>query len=635
MQRRPAIAVTAAAAVVLLVLGTVSALALINPNFTPNDLVEQSDQILLVKLSKPDNKSQVKMEVLRALKGQKPEGALVLDLSAASQKEWAKHVGELAGARGDSPVPLFIGKYKERGEGEDAEPIEAGLLQLDRDWVVMDRGKGNVWNMSHVDAKKQGTWDGGSDMLIKLVEFILKYPDDRVPVDVGCNWSGSKKPGKVEGEARTALALDLDGKGRFVLYVGASGGDRLFGWDAAKKDFADLTGARKLAAKSRLAAWADFDGDGRLDLASWDGTALLICTQGADGSFGAKPAEAGVKVEGSWLSLAALEVGAGKRAGLLVGTDRGPAVVRPAEGGWKAEALAVPEKAIEALGKASACLVADLDSDGWADVFQPFEKGGLIWKGKGAGAFEAAAKNEMGSGKDLASCTAGDYDMDGLLDIYMVGPECVHFWNNRGELKFAEAFGHSGEMCYTAQPGGVVAQTMDINNDGLQDLFIANSSEYPHVYFNRGFRSFGKALSIIWENQDFMAETGKGQQCGAMADLNGDGAQDLVAVLKDGNVVVFLRAVPEGEETLPLSAQALLRAGAGTAGPVTVTGWSDRRCLGAWSVSPGSTGGFFGLAAPGEVKLKWKLPGGAELGTKVELEKAAKPVFLDAAARGK
>jgi len=620
----------AAAVAAAIILGAGAARALINPRFTPNDLVEQSGQILVVRLAKPDDQNRIKMEVVKVLKGKKPDGPLVLDLATAAQKEWAEEVGKLAGQRGEDPVPLFIGKYKETGEAENAEPVEAALLQIDRAWVVTDRGKDGAWCMNIVDNVKQGTWDGGSDMLIKAVEHLLKYPDDRVPVDVGCDWAGSKNLGKVTGEVGAAQAVDLDGKGNLVLYVASSDGDRLFGWDAGRKDFANLTAARKLSAKSRCAAWADFDGDGRLDLASWDGSALRIHPQGPDGTFGGKAIEVAFKPEDGCLSLAALDVGAGKRAGLLIGTAKAPVLLRPDGDKYKSETLPTPAESLGPLGKASPCLVADLDGDGWADVFQPFEKGGMIYRGKGPGAFEAAVKNELGSGKDQAWCCPGDYDMDGLLDVYMVGPECCHLWSNRGGLKFAEAFGHSGEMSYTAQAGGVTAQTCDINNDGLQDVFIAFSSEHPHLYFNRGFRSFGKALSLIWGNADFTRETGKGQQAATMADLNGDGAQDLAVVLKDGTVLVYLRVVIEGDDNRPLSTQVLLRAASGTAGPVTVTGWSNRRCLGAWNVTAGSTGAFFGLSAPGEMKLKWKLPGGKVQEKTVELEKGPKTVFLGA-----
>jgi hypothetical protein len=77
-----------------------------------------------------------------------------------------------------------------------------------------------------------------------------------------------------------------------------------------------------------------------------------------------------------------------------------------------------------------------------------------------------------------------------------------------------------------------------------------------------------------------------------------------------------------------LGVQVLLRASSGTAGPVTVTGLCSRRCLGAWSVAAGSTGAFFGLDTPGEMKLRWRLPGGQVREQTVELEKGPKTVFL-------
>jgi hypothetical protein len=594
-------------------LSAVTALALINPNFTPNDLVEQSQTILAVKLHKPDGKQRVKMEVVKVLKGKKPEGDLIMDLSAASQKAWAEHVGKLAAARGDAPVPFFIGKYREQGEGEEMEAVEAGLLQMDRDWVVMDRGKGKgVWNMSHVEAKKQGTFDGGSDMLIKAVTYLKDNPDDRVPVEIGCDWLESKKPGKAEGKVSAACAVDLDGKGKLALYVAATGGDRLYLWGG--KDFADVTGARKLSAKSAASAWADFDADGKLDLASWDGAALTIHLQGADG-FGGKKIGTGFKPEGKVLSLLAVDAGVKGKPGLLVGTEKGPVLLAPAGDGFKAAALAAPPAD---LGAASPPVVADLDGDGLYDVLQPFEKDGVVWKGKGGGKFDAPVKVGVGSGKGVTRCCTGDYDADGLLDVYMVGADCVRFWSNKGKLKFVDSFGHSGEMCYTAQPGGSGAGTCDLNNDGLQDIWITYASEAVHHYFNRGFRSFGKSLSTIWENQDVQADTAPGQQAGVIEDLNGDGGQDMALVLKTGEVLVYLREVWEDEP--PLSVRAVLAPKSPCAGPITVTGWNDKRCLGSWNLTAGSAGALFCLAAPGKVKLKWKFPGGKEQTKTIELE---------------
>jgi len=613
-RRRPATA--AAAAAVILCLSAGGALALINPRFTPNDLIEQSTQVLVVKLARPGADNVIPMTAVRAIKGEKPAKAIALNLASAAQKAWAEKIGAMAAERGDAPALLFIGERREQGMEEGQGP-KGAVLQIDRAWVVLDPGKDGGWDMVRVDDKLQGTWDGGSDMLLKAVENIVKNPEDLVPVSVNCDWAGARKPGKVEGAVAGAQAVDL-GRGAAVLHVASAGGDRLYGWDAAKKDFADLTAERKLAGKSRAWAWADFNGDGRLDLAGWDGAALVLHLQAADGSFGGKPAAVDFKPEGGCLSLAALDVGAGRRAGLVAGTARGPVVLRPDGEGFKGEALS---GAADDLGAASPCLVADLDADGWADVLAPFEKAALLYKGKGPGAFEPAARLELGTTKGPARCAAGDFDADGLLDIYMIGPGCCHLWNQRPGLKFVEAFGHSGEMSYTAQAvGGAVPQVCDINNDGLADLFMTVGDEVPHIYFNRGFRSFGKALSLDWEHAEFTAQTQQGQQAGVVADFNGDGAEDLAMVLRDGAVQVWLRAVGEGGDSQALGARAVLAAGAPAAGPVTVSGWNDRRALGARSVAPGTPGALFGLNAAGNVKLKWQLPGGKPQEKTVEVE---------------
>ena len=47
-------------------------------------------------------------------------------------------------------------------------------------------------------------------------------------------------------------------------------------------------------------------------------------------------------------------------------------------------------------------------------------------------------------------------------------------------------------------------------------------------------------------------------------------------------------------------------------GPVNVTGWDPRRCLGTWRVTPGSVNSLFGARVGEEVKLKWRFPGGEE-----------------------
>ncbi len=615
------------AAVALVGVMAVSAKALINPNFTPQMLVEQSDTILIIKLNKVDARKRIPVDVVSVPKGKKPDGKVFIDLSSATQKAWAEHVAKLAAKRGDKPVPLFIGKYKEASEEEEAEAVEGALLQIDRDWVKLFQSKNdkNVWEMSHVDAKLQGTWDGGSDMLIKAIDYIKEAPDDStVPVEVGVDWIDPIAIGKMVGGATSAVAVSLDGSDRFALHVGGRGGDRLVLFDRKAGKFNDVAAKRKLNAKSHVSAWGDYDGDGKTDLASWDGAALSVFLQGADGSF-AKKVDVAVKPDGGCLGLIAVDAGVGGKAGLLVSSAKAPVLLKPA-GGGRFEEVRFPDGSAMAskLGLASACLAADLDGDSFYDVLQPFEKGGLVFKGKGGGKFAAPVAVAISSTKGRVAVCVGDYDIDGLLDVYMVGKDCVRLWNNKGGLKFADVFGHSGEMSYTAQPGGISATTNDLNNDGLQDVFIAFAGDTLHHYFNRGYRSFGKSLSIVWENQELHPEFENGQQAGTIADLNGDGAQDMALVLKDGTLKIYPQEVFDDEDDQPLSVRAVIPAKAVNVGPVTVTGWADRRCVGSWSVTAGSTGGFFGLAAPGEITFKWKFPGGKEVSKKVEVEKKRK-----------
>lgn len=182
--------------IILLSLTSRCANALINPNFTPNILVDQSDTIQVVKLVPADDESRIKIEVLETLKGAKAVDS-VLDLSTAAQKKWAEFIHQQAVQRKGTPVPLFVGKHRERtpdlgmdfgadagraGPGEDArEAADAGseeaLLNIDRAWVRLFKGKTGHWEMASVDEKLQGTWDGGSDMLIAATRWLLKHPD--------------------------------------------------------------------------------------------------------------------------------------------------------------------------------------------------------------------------------------------------------------------------------------------------------------------------------------------------------------------------------------------------------------------------------------------------------------------------
>ena len=111
-------------AVVALLLLAVPAVAKINPDFTPNHIVQKATQIMLLKLKPADAKGLVRSVVRRALKGAKPETAPVIDLTITAHTEHAKLVKQDIARLGEAPVLLFIGEDEDGEEKTDAQKKE-------------------------------------------------------------------------------------------------------------------------------------------------------------------------------------------------------------------------------------------------------------------------------------------------------------------------------------------------------------------------------------------------------------------------------------------------------------------------------------------------------------------------------
>ena len=157
------------------------AAAKINPNFTPNDLVTKSEQILVLKLKPADAKGLVHSTVQRALKGPKPKQGPVIDLTITAHEEQAKAVKKAVARSANDAALLFV--------GEDEHEQEAAFLHLSGRWILLDEGeKKGYWDMNQISAHMEGTWAGSSDMLLKIVRLLIKHPDTIVPVDSGCQW---------------------------------------------------------------------------------------------------------------------------------------------------------------------------------------------------------------------------------------------------------------------------------------------------------------------------------------------------------------------------------------------------------------------------------------------------------------
>jgi FG-GAP-like repeat/PASTA domain len=147
--------------------------------------------------------------------------------------------------------------------------------------------------------------------------------------------------------------------------------------------------------------------------------------------------------------------------------------------------------------------------------------------GSAAGqALSFAATRSFATGEGPDSLGAGDLDGDGRPDLatanYSSGT--VSVLRNRGDGRF------EGKRDYTAgmHPYLVTPAPFDLNGDGKPDLLV-DSGAGISVFLNRGDGSF-----------DPKRDYAVGESIEAVTDLNGDDRPDLVAVNSDANTLSVL-----------------------------------------------------------------------------------------------
>jgi len=602
----------------------VAAQAMINPRFTPVHLVRTAELVLWVDLKQGDTKDHYFANVREVLKGKTGDKSLRLNLSKARDEQSADALRELAA--GGKPGLFFVARGPDDGGGAGET---RGLLHMAGRWAVFDRAQNDVWVYDSIDRALQAVWAGGTDMLRRAVDYALQDEDAVVPVTDGVSWSeGPVKVAALEGAIGAVRPVDLAGNGKLVLFVACDKGDRLFACDGKDRKFTDVTSARGLQSKSQKFAWGDFAGRGRLDLISFDGKTISLHAQQADGKFQSSPLDLPKAMEDGRVALTALDCGVKGRSGLLVSGNSWPVVVAlDVDGKTSSTALTAPNIDLTKLGKAGPSVVADFDGDGLADVLALREAGSVLFRGVSPGKFAPGVVCAVKLGKFPAHASLGDFDADGRLDVLAVNTEGTYLWQNEGEGKFTETLDVTGELAYGTERRGIDCMAGDVNNDGRQDVLIAYSAAAPRVFFNRGFRSFGfaQSLNLGWDR--LLPAAKEGQQSACLGDLDGDGAQDLGMALRNGEIWVVFRRNEDREARMAVAA---LPIGGSYKGPVAVTGWIGKRCLGAWNVLPGVSPASFGRTDAGPVTLKWRLPSGKEHAKEVALEK--KPleiVWLD------
>src|SRR5262245_9384897 len=405
---------------------------------------------------------------------------------------------------GAGPLGVAVGDFNEDGKAD----------------VVTADGGGSVGTVSMLLGRGDGTLKASQGLAVS-------QPGPAV----GADFTGDGKPDLAvtmsEGLYNGVVVFKNLGDGRFGPGVKS----------------ADVSGASSVAA-------ADFNGDGRPDLAvtGWQGVSILL-NNGA-GSFGNPTAYAAGGIN-NWVSVGDFNKD-GKRD-LAVGYSTGMSVLLGnGNGTFKA---ASP---VTAGGGVDHIAVADLNGDTFPDLAVVNTTKVTVALGNGDGTFGTAVSLDAGTPD---SVSVGDFNGDGAPDLAATsfippggGGSAVLVWLNDG-------FGGFGTMTkYLVESNPIGSAVADFNQDGKLDIVAANDfADTLSLLSGTGTGTFNPHKTFVVGDRPTWVAT---------ADFSGDGRPD-VAVVNSNSGSVTLVSTPKpvihGSLAAPTSATA------GTAIDVTVT----------------------------------------------------------------
>jgi hypothetical protein len=181
-------------------------------------------------------------------------------------------------------------------------------------------------------------------------------------------------------------------------------------------------------------------------------------------------------------------------------------------------------------GPGSGVAVGDFNGDGKLDIAVSGGGAVSIWLGNGDGTFTLTGSSPIPVGTGLTAIVAADFNGDGKLDLavtdYSSNAVLTLLGNGDGTFKAATSIP-------VKAPWAMVAG--DFNNDGKPDLATADGDNTVTLLLGNGDATFTPASSSPYP-------VGKGASVIAAADFNGDGKLDLaVGNGLDGTVSILLQ----------------------------------------------------------------------------------------------
>src|SRR5436305_1104190 len=199
----------------------------------------------------------------------------------------------------------------------------------------------------------------------------------------------------------------------------------------------------------------------------------------------------------------------------------------------------------------------DYDNDGYVDLYVTGYGANHLYHNKGDGTFEdigvSAGEGYDEDGKTFAGMgvDVGDYDNDGYPDVFIttLSYQTYALYHNNGDLSFTYATKASGVGQITLLNSGWGTHFIDADNDGLRDIFVAQSHVLDTIEKSTGYLKY-KQTPLLMRNMgkgfvDVSATAGPALNLpivargAAFGDLNNDGQVDVVVGVLDGSPLIL------------------------------------------------------------------------------------------------
>ena len=201
---------------------------------------------------------------------------------------------------------------------------------------------------------------------------------------------------------------------------------------------------------------------------------------------------------------------------------------------------------------AIAARFADVDNDGWLDLFVIGADGrGVLLRNTGRGRFvDVTASAGVGRTDGARHALAVDLDHDGDLDLLLPGSTGNLVYRNNADGTFTES---AGPLGLRGTAGGAGAAFGDFDGDARVDLVVGSARDHDALYRNTGMQRFADVTRASGFNESH------GSGGVAVGDYDNDGDLDLLTLSAAGGAPALWRNDGAGSFTHDARATGTLR----------------------------------------------------------------------------